>query len=97
MKVRRWPLMEIMKRSISILGSTAQASLLRHKPHPPLQTLNSCLRTMSGSDPTSFHLYGTNETIKSRKTAEEKAKIGRDWHGEIDHPIWERHQVDLVT
>ena len=48
-------------------------------------------------DPTSFHLYGTNETIKSRENSKGESE---EWTvistGEIDHPIWERHQVDLV-
>ena len=48
-------------------------------------------------DPTSFHLYGTNESIKSRENSRGESE---EWTvistGEIDLPIWERHQVDLV-
>ena len=48
-------------------------------------------------DPTSFHLYGTNDTIESRENSRGE---NEEWNviatGEIDHPIWERYQVDLV-
>ena len=48
-------------------------------------------------DPTSFHLYGTNESIKSRENSRGESE---EWTvistGEIDLPIWERHQVDAV-